>query len=527
MLMIYLIILLAIAQHVTATPLDDYVWTPDDHYHWELIPDQEPLTGRSIDGKHSWTGYLLNVTSQQWLTPEDVTQSIWWHVMCVIVPDNVKYKQNATMWVTGWSNTASLPTAHDEDIFLAASLAMNSGTITGSLFQIPNEKVVFSGDPEQMSRGEDAIIAYTWDHFLKDPNDPNWLVRLPMVKAVLRGMDAMTEFVAKQFPEDGYELDYYIIAGASKRGWTTWLMGAVDPGRVMAIVPIVLDAINFVTVEHHQYKSYNGWSYALEDYWHMNITGRFDDPNMLTLSQIEDPYYYFDRLTMPKMVVNAVGDEFQQPDDTHYWWDDLPEPKHFLMIPNAEHSLATGILEAVPAIGTWMEYLLTKKNVPKFTWELDQKVGTITVELEDNGVDEPLQVRKYYANTCAGNPRRDFRFINIDQGAKCLACGFPADDYCFNSATLWKFEVVHPVVPGGKKYVVHHDVPTDGTWAAFFVDVVYKKTKDLGAIGDNWYPGFVAKDAWGHLEFTTEVAVVPERFPYDDCHYEGCQGVLT
>lgn len=36
--------------------------------------------------------------------------------------------------------------------------------------------------------------------------------------------------------------------GASKRGWTTWLVGAVDTTRVMAIVPIVLDAINFVKV---------------------------------------------------------------------------------------------------------------------------------------------------------------------------------------------------------------------------------------------------------------------------------------
>ena len=44
------------------------------------------------------------------------------------------------------------------------------------------------------------------------------------------------------------------MIGASKRGWTTWLVGAVDPVRVKGIVPIVLDAINFVAVEHHEWR---------------------------------------------------------------------------------------------------------------------------------------------------------------------------------------------------------------------------------------------------------------------------------
>lgn len=86
------------------------------------------------------------------------------------------------------------------------------------------------------------------DHFLKEPGQPDWLVRFPMVKASLRAMDAITEFIAKSHPELEAQLDYYSVAGASKRGWTTWDVGAVDSGRVMAIVPIVLDAINFVEV---------------------------------------------------------------------------------------------------------------------------------------------------------------------------------------------------------------------------------------------------------------------------------------
>jgi PhoPQ-activated pathogenicity-related protein len=73
----------------------------------------------------------------------------------------------------------------------------------------------------------------------------------------------MTAFVNDHLPQLGCNLQYYSVAGASKRGWTTWLVGAVDPNRVKAIIPMVLDAINFVAVEHHEYRSYGGWGYAL------------------------------------------------------------------------------------------------------------------------------------------------------------------------------------------------------------------------------------------------------------------------
>lgn len=148
-----------------------------------------------------------------------------------------------------------------------------------------------------MSRRAETILmilcaAYTWDHFLRDPSQPEWLVRFPMVKASVRAMDAMKEFCQYKFPELGTSLDYFGVSGASKRGWTTWLVGAVDPARVMLIIPVVLDAINFVAVEHHEYQSYGGWSWALTDYLDMDIMTRIDTPNMLLLQQMEDPYFY-------------------------------------------------------------------------------------------------------------------------------------------------------------------------------------------------------------------------------------------
>ena len=39
---------------------------------------------------------------------------------------------------------------------------------------------------------------------------------------------------------------------------------------------------------------------------------------------------YFDRLTMPKLVISASGDEFFPPDDTHLFYDAYEGQTHFL-----------------------------------------------------------------------------------------------------------------------------------------------------------------------------------------------------
>lgn len=486
------------------------------------------LNGRSIDGKHTWQSYTLNLTSQKYLNDEDYSEtseakSIWWHMLVVIIPNEIKFTRNATMWITG-HGMGYVPSSNlDEDIALAASLAMGVGTITGVLFQVPNEDITFAADTLQMSRGEDEIIAFTWDHYLNDPSQPNWLVRFPMVKAGLRAMDAITESIAQLYPELNCQLDYYGVAGASKRGWTTWDIGAVDPSRVMAIVPIVLDAINFVEVEHHQWRSYGGWSWALNDYYEMNIMTRLDTPQMKMLQFEEDPYYYRHRLTMPKLVVNAVLDEFQQPDDTHYWWKEMPEPKHFLMTPNAEHSEATGILEIVPAIGTWLNYLLLEETVPEFKWTIDENTGEIVATLDGNGRVHSAHV--WYAYSCGTNPdgipRRDFRIMSLD--SPCT-CGVESDGYCLNTKSFWNStELEQSIEKGRRTYRALVDPPDDGHYVAFFIDIKYEK---LRSQDNSERDGGLPKDLPGRLEFTTEVSVLPNTFPYEACEGEGCAGVL-
>ena len=56
---------------------------------------------------------------------------------------------------------------------------------------VPNQPLVFADDPGNQ-RNEDAIIAYTFDKFLKT-QDPTWPLLLPMAKSAVRAMDTIQD----------------------------------------------------------------------------------------------------------------------------------------------------------------------------------------------------------------------------------------------------------------------------------------------------------------------------------------------
>ena len=125
-----------------------------------------------------------------------------------------------------------------------------------------------------------------------------------MVKAAVRAMDTVTAFMKQKRNAD---VDKFAVAGASKRGWTTWLTAAVDK-RVVCFFPIVLSLLNIHDNLHHYYKSYGGWPFAFNDYYEVDITKDLDMPQLEKLQEIVDPYYYRDRLTQPKVIVSSTDD---------------------------------------------------------------------------------------------------------------------------------------------------------------------------------------------------------------------------
>lgn len=428
------------------TALDDYVAKRDPAYAWKLV--------RTVEGD-GYTAFVLDLKSQTWRAVPEVDRPLWQHWLVIVKPTKVTH-QTAFLRIGGGRNGGEAPKGASPQSVL---LAKATGSVVVDLGMVPNQPLVFDKDGKQ--RNEDDLIAYCHVKFL-DTGDPTWLPRLPMVKSAVRAMDAATEFLAGK-EGGGVAVKKWVVAGGSKRGWTTWLTGAVDP-RVVAIVPIVIDVVNVRESMINHYGAYGFWAPAVGDYVRHKIMDRWDDPKMADLYRIVDPYSYRHRLTMPKFVVNSAGDQFFTPDSSKFYFDDLKGVKYLRYVPNSDHSLRD--TDASDSIQAFYRAVLEGSELPKFSWKV-QADGSIRVQTQT----KPLEVNLWQAT----NPEaRDFRLVTLGKAYK---------------KSVLKGE-------GNGVYVAKVNEPKSG-WTAFFVELVY----DSG----------VEKVPY---KFTTQVHVVPDKLPH-------------
>ena len=427
------------------TSLDRYVKEPDPEFHYELV--------KTIKGR-GFTQYVIEMTSQRWLTPQEVDRTVWQHWVVIVKPDRVKHTTGMLV-IGGGSNGGTPPEEVDPRW---AGIAVETQSVVTSLSMVPNQPLRFVGDDRD--RVEDALIAYGWDKHLRGGRD-EWLARFPMTKSAVRAMDTITAFMAK--PDSGsIEVERFVVAGGSKRGWTTWTTGAVD-SRVEAMIPIVIDMLNVVPSFEHHYRVYGFFAEAVGDYEGMGVMDWQRRPEYQRLIKLTEPYEYRDRFTMPKYLINATGDQFFVPDSGQFYWDDLRGEKHVRYVPNAGHSLdGTDVVESIVA---YYHAILNKKARPRFDWEISDENG-ITVSVED----APSAVTMWSAT----NPKvRDFR---IDQ-----------------LGPEWKATPLKPGKDG--RYRAAPKKPQEG-YTAFMVELTYP--------GFSRYP----------MKFTTQVKVIPDVYPF-------------
>ncbi len=429
----------------TRTPLDDYVAKPDPTYSWKLV--------KTLPGQ-GYTAYVLDLKSQTWRAVPEVDRPVWQHWLVVVKPDVVKH-DTGFLVIGGGANDGKVP---DKVEPRWASFAAATNTVVAELFMVPNQPLIFDGDGQK--RKEDDLIAHCQIKFL-DTGDPTWLPRLPMVKSAVRAMDAVTEFMASA--EGGkVPVKKFVVAGGSKRGWTTWLTGAVDP-RVVAIVPIVIDVVNVRPCKANHYAAYGFWAQAVGDYTKHRVHERMDTPQYTELLRIVDPYSYRDRLTMPKFVVNSAGDQFFPPDSSKFYYDDLKGVKRLRYVPNTKHNLKGS--DAAESILAFYQAVLNGSRLPEYSWKV-QPDGSIRVETKD-------KPRAVYLWQAWNRKARDFRFEKVD----LVYLKSPLAD------------------EGGGVYVARVKTPAEG-WTAFFVELVFDSGEKVP------------------YKFTTQVHILPDKLPH-------------
>lgn len=373
------------------TALDRYVRTPDSHFKYALA---KTLRG---DG---YTAYVLDMTSQQYLTVAEVNHPIWRHWLTVVKPTKVT-SEVGLLFIRGGDNEDAAPKSADA---LAAHVATMTGAVVAVLNMVPSQPLVFAGETQE--RVEDAIIAYTWDKYLRT-GDEKWPLRLPMTKAAVRAMDAVSGFLASP-AGGGVKVEKYVVSGESKRGWTTWTTAAVDK-RVVAIMPCVIDLLNIAPSFQHHYRAYGTYSAEVDDYVKAGIMKWAGTAEYRNLMQIEEPFSYRDRLTMPKFIINAAGDQYFLPDSSQFYFDQLPGEKYLRYVPNADHAVRdhTDVSESIAA---YFESIVKHTPRPQFTWKIHPD-GRIVVD----SPTKPSKVTLWQAT----NPNaRDFRLEKIGPAYK-------------------------------------------------------------------------------------------------------------
>jgi PhoPQ-activated pathogenicity-related protein len=459
--MLSLWVLVIAATPVRGTALDDYVAAPDANYSYVQVG------AGAFDWSTFTTGYVLELTSQCWRDSSEVDHVIWRHWVTVLVPSSLHGPTHDTALVVIGDGDISDPAPDIDPSFRGLSAATRSVVV--ELSAIPNQPLQFAD--ETKPRSEDEIIAYSWRKFLQG-GDAYWPAQLPMVKSVVRCMDAIQSFVGSS-SGGNRTINHFVLTGGSKRGWTAWLTAAVD-SRVTAIAPIVSDLLNMKRSFAHHWAAYGFWADALRPYEEAGIFEWFAAPEVSALLQIVDPYQYRDRLDIPKLIINAAGDDFFVIDSIQFYIDGLLGETYLRHVPNTDHYLTDAFDDVFNCMAPYYYAFLNGDPRPQFSWTL-QADGSIVVQ----ALEVPKAVYLWQASNIQ---TRDFRMVTT--GPAWVSC--PLSDQA------------------GGVYIGQVAEPASG-WVAFFVELIY----------DNAFSQQYSQTDEYDYHFTTEVRVLPEVLPFE------------
>lgn len=287
----------------------------------------------------------FDMTSQVWQGIE------WKHKVQILLPDNPVRKDTAILL-----NTGGNPSNNNKVANLLAGIANVPVVI---VWNIPNQPL--------WGRTEDALIAHTLNEAYKSQDYSSWPLLFAMVKSVVKTMDMVEEYTSEN---NDFEIDKFIVTGASKRGWTSWLTGSLKDPRVIGIMPMVFDFLDLNTQLDHQKSYYEEFSDQIGDYTELDLHSLFKTKEGARLASLIDPYTYKDRLDIPILDLIGTNDPYWTIDSSGIYFQKLPSNKKYLFYAvNGGHDLGLakgGSLKLTNISGSIMSLASVMKN---FVWQ--------------------------------------------------------------------------------------------------------------------------------------------------------------
>ncbi|EJA8225465.1 PhoPQ-regulated protein [Salmonella enterica] len=346
----------------------------------------------------------FNLNSQTWSPQGVVSPERWQNGVDIYIPDSAREK-NALVVINNGSNnngsgTPVAPTNFNEEEL--SRIAIATRTVVISVSNVPNQVLSYQGVTTPL--GEDNSVAYSWKLFIGDTHKyQDASLHIPMAASVSQAFRLAKKELTQQ------NINKFIVTGASKRGWAAWLTALSDPD-VGAVVPFAMDLLNTQKSLEHMYQSYGkNWPVAFYPYYNQGIDQQIGTDKFARLMRLEDPLTYLntdmgDRLKIDKYIINASGDDFYVPDNSHFYYGLLPGSKSLRVVPNSTHN---GILSvAEQSLITFVNRFQEKQKLPEIT-ENVQSRGDGKKELVVNFSEKPVAILQWTARNPAA---RDFRY---------------------------------------------------------------------------------------------------------------------
>lgn len=375
-----LALLLVLAGPKAPTPpheLYDYLAKPDSSFAYSVV-------------RQSTAGTEIALTSQTWHGIP------WKHSILFRQPAKIKFPGVGILYITGDG-----PRPGDlRDISMVTEA---TGMPTAMLFNVPNQ-------PLFGNLREDDLIAHTFEQYLRT-GDASWPLLFPMTKSAIRAMDAVVAITKNS----SNPITQFVVTGASKRGWTTWFVGAAKDKRVKAIAPMVIDNLNVAAQMPHQLEMWGKYSEQIEDYSRRGLQQQLATPTGKHLAQIIDPFSYRKNITVPTLIVKGSNDPYWAVDALDLYYPALTQPKWVLTVPNVAHNLGGGITAAI-TIGAFArsvagEFRMPTVNVDYATPSKSEAVFTLR-----NARPAPSSIKAWVAQSNTLDFRGSKYFVGAQLG---------------------------------------------------------------------------------------------------------------